>query len=43
MENYKAERERAKQAAIMAGMIHGNIGNAATVYGEEKFYASDKF
>lgn len=40
MENYKAERERAKQATITAGMIHGNISNAATVYGEEKFHAS---
>lgn len=40
MENYKVERKRAKQAAIMAGMIHRNISNAATVYGEEKFHAS---
>ncbi|MCM1234132.1 MAG: hypothetical protein NC489_28855 [Ruminococcus flavefaciens] len=40
MENYKAERERMERGAVTAGLIHGNVSNAATVYGEEKFHAS---
>lgn len=40
MENYKADRERAEQGVITAGMIHGNVSNASTIYGEEKFHAS---
>lgn len=39
MENYKKEGECAGQGVTVAGVIHGNVSNAATIYGEEKFHA----
>ncbi len=41
MQNLKAQREQKKKiGAKSAGIVHGNISNAVTIYGEEKFNAS---
>ena len=44
MQNFKAERERKAQknnvGAKTAGIVHGNVSNAITIYGEEKYNAT---
>ena len=39
MENYKDKRGELKQEAGTAGIVYGNVSNASTIYGEEKFHA----
>lgn len=35
-----SKKEISRQGAATAGVVHGNISNASTLYGEEKFHAS---
>lgn len=40
MEGKKSAKPKNTESAKIAGNIHGNISNASTIYGEEKFHAS---
>jgi len=39
MENYKDKRGELKQGAGTAGIVYGNVSNASTIHGKEKFHA----
>lgn len=41
MDNLKAQREQKKyKGTKAAGIVQGNVSNASTIYGEEKFHAT---